>query len=382
MIRSLVRGRFTGWLSQAWPRSARLRSARSWPRFAYGSLTRGVDAWREKWDHSPGWRVLLYARKDFSGSFYKWAAAINEFTPFAARLVTFCRHPYGYTLDLLYSLPHDSNGGLESLAREADLLHVKDEEFLLTGAHRLPQELFPQLDRPRVFTHYGGYARKFKADPRYIEHVSRRFAGRVSMTPDLCFPWFEGSYIPHSIDLREFPCTWNDGIRVAHSPSTARRKGTVNFMRAVGGVAEELGIELDLIEGVSHQECLARKSRCNLFFDQAGRESYWSLGIRDVIGWYGNSALEAAAHGIPTMAHLSSEAFAGATRAGMDLAETCGILPIPRDVPGMQTALRDYFHLGAAERLGLSQRTRNWVEAFHGQEAVGSRLAAFYRTLL
>ncbi len=195
------------------------------------------------------------------------------------------------------------------------------------------------------------------------------------MTPDLCYAWFSGHYIPHGIDTERFRYSWTDGTKLGHSPSIPKRKATDELIAAVEG----LDLSLDVITGVSHAECLARKQTCSLFFDQAGREA--ALGVSDVIGWYANSALEAAVHGIPTIAHLSDDAFARAAAAGCDIRDTCAIVNTPMGVEGIRETMQELLRLSHADRADLSRRTRGWIEAFHSYEVVGRRLADLYRNL-
>ncbi len=348
------------------------------PRFEFGSYTPGVDPWSRRWQERPGHRVLLYAFKDYSGSFFKWAEAINDFTDYAARLVVARPHQYGYPGDLLLSTHSEAGyAGLYELLEQADVVHVKDEVGFFDGTNDLPGDLLGQLDTPTVFTHYGGYARKYADDPAYAAFV-KGFSARIAVTPDLCFEWFDGSYIPQSIDTRRFAYSWQDGRVLGHSPSLQARKGTATLLEAVQG----LDLTLDLVEGVPHAECLRRKAAHNLFFDQAGRERVEKLGTDRVIGWYGNSALESAVLGIPTIAHLSEEAFAGAVRAGRDIRERCAILNTPLDVAGMRATIEGYFELSSREKRELSIRTREWIEDFHSHQVVGPQLAAVYDELL
>jgi len=341
-----------------------------------------TEGWQARWDRSAGRRILLYALKDYSGSFFKWAQAINRFTPYAARLVALGEHQYGYNVDLILSSDAKGRERLGQLAEEADCIHIKDETGFLTGSNGLPKDFFRGFGKPLIFTQYGGYARKHKDDPAYVKFVLDSFDARISMTPDLCFPWFRGEFIPHSVDTEAINYGWVDGPVVAHSPSTPARKGTVQFLAAVQMLQGKIDIHADLIHGVSHQACIERKSKCNLFFDQAGRERSQKLGISDVIGWYGNSALEAAALGIPTMAHLSETAFEGAHRAGVDLRRRCAIINVPRDAEGIARELRKYFEMTPHERLHLSVETRQWIQEFHSNRAVAERLADVYGRLL
>jgi hypothetical protein len=359
-------------------RNALRKQFNALPRYEFGSYTSGVESWGQRWRERPGRRVLLYARIDYAGSFFKWSAAINDCTEYAARLIVFGRHLYGYPLDLLFLPNGDRDGsvsdpGLDELIEQADIVHLKDETGFYLGSNGLPPDLFTRFGKPVVFTHYGGYARKHMDDPGYQNFVLG-FDARIAMTPDLCFEWFDGSYIPQSIDTRRFAYSWRDGRLLGHSPSTPERKGTENLLAAIDG----LDVELELIHGVTHEDCLERKALCNLFFDQAGRESPELLGTDRAIGWYGNSALESAVHGIPTIAHLSEEAFDGAARGGRDIRGRCPIINTPLGVEGIRRTISAYFELPADERRDLSLRTRQWVEDFHGDQVIASQLAEVY----
>lgn len=142
-----------------------------------------------------------------------------------------------------------------------------------------------------------------------------------------------------------------------------------------------MAVDVDIIEEVSRVECLARKARSNLFFDQAGRESVDLLGTDVVIGWYGNSALEAAVHAIPTIAHLSGEVFEGARRRGMEVKDRCAIIHTPLRPDGIEQTLGWHFSLSRAGGTELSRRVREWVEEFHSQEAVARELQVVYEGL-
>jgi hypothetical protein len=136
-------------------------------------------------------------------------------------------------------------------------------------------------------------------------------------------------------------------------------------------------IVLDLIEGVQHSEAIARKRNLGLFFDQAGREMK-SLGTEAVIGWYGNSALEAAVHGVPTIAHLSESALAGAERAGVSRIRDIPIVNTPLGTDGIRSTIKSLLDMTGSERLELAHETRRFVETFHSQTAVGGKLGKLY----
>jgi glycosyltransferase involved in cell wall biosynthesis len=282
--------------------------------------------------------------------------------------------PFDYATDLVFPDPRVSPSGFADLVGEADLVHVKDERRFPRGGGPGGQVVL-ESDKPVVFTHYDRKSQHQADDPGYRRAVAR-CAARVAVTPDLCFDWFDGSWVPLPIDTERFSYEWRDGRVVGHSPTVPERKGTQEFIEA----ASALPCEVELIQGVSHAECLERKRRCNLFFDQAG----WDLarfGGRPV-GWYANSALEAAVHGIPAIAHLSDEAFEGALRGGKDIRGDCAIINTPLGVDGIRTTLRRWLDLPADERERHSRETRAWVARFHSYRAVAADLAAVYDGVL
>jgi hypothetical protein len=352
---------------------------------SYGCIVNGQPDWARRWLERPGQRILLLAPKDYSGSFFKWTESINLCTPYAARMLVFRPHQYKYSLDLLS--PAVATGdwsGVRELIAEADIIHIKDESGFFQKNNNLPPELLNERRNgvPVVYTAYGGFFRVFRDSPEFRDHVLN-FDARIAMTPDLITDWFDGHFIPHAIDTDTYRYSWSDGNRITHSPSTAARKGTDDFMAAIDYLkSEPLDIELDLISGVLHKECIARKRHAALFFDQAGRERKSVLGTDAIIGWYGNSALEAATHGIPTIAHLSQASFDGARRAGRDIESSCAIINTPLGKEGIAGVIRNFFKLTPEERREISMQTRAWMEAFHSYRACGEMLAKCYSQLI
>jgi len=376
---------------------ARRQVATRLPLLEYGSINGGVAEWEQRWrEASPDRRVLMVVPLDFAGSMYKLAEAVNRYTTYALRLVTFEFHQFDYPVDLV--VPECDDARLEAvfkLASEAAIFHLKDEHSWFLAGERFPNlrlldDLFFSNKFPRnlkVFTHYGGHARKFKQDAEYIARV-QQFDGRIALTPDLNFDWFNGSYIPHTIDTDTIPKSWSDSNILAHSPSTknVQRKATDILEKAVA-VLEKYHQDVwhnwsvDIIHGVPYDECMKRKGRASLFFDQAGSHAGTGLGIGDVIGWYGNSAIEAMAFGIPTIAHLSEVACERAEKAGFPVRDI-PIINIPRTLDGLVEAILSFAMQSPQERKALSERTRQFAVEFHGYEAVGRRMAQVYDELL
>lgn len=348
------------------------------------SLSSGRADWAEKWRSCNGKRILYFTISDFSGSFYKWADGINRHTHHAVRMVSLARHRFGYPVDLLYAPPKlimtefsDMLNEVARLADEADIIHLKDQLHFSgysENKNSLPSWLLTQFGKPIIYTLYGGYARRDEAQAWFQRYVSSH-AAIVAMTPDLCFDWAEINLVPHSIDTEVYGFEWTDGELMLHTPSRPERKGTEFFEAAGSRLAIERGLSCEIVTGATHNYVMEKKRHATIFFDQAGRERH-EHGSK-LIGWYGNSALEAAVFGVPTIAHLSEEAQERAARHGLNTA----ILNTEASMQGLDRVLTDFFDRSPVERADLARRTRDWIEADHSYHSVSMKLSSIYDQL-
>ncbi|WP_181009830.1 tetratricopeptide repeat protein [Ornithinimicrobium sufpigmenti] len=366
------------------------------PEYDFGSCTPGISAWATKWaqaDHSR--RVLMIAPKDFSGSMYKLAEAVNRHSDYAVRLITFHPHPFGYPDDLV--VPEVTPARLRSLLKQvetASVLHLKDEHSWFNNAQGINTELLHSLffgefrsHHRTVFTTYGGWARSHKDNQDWRAAVSS-FDARAAMTPDLNFDWYKGVLLPHAIDTEMVGYAWTDSNILAHSSSTVKpiRKGTDLLFEAVSlleqrGTAAWSKWGVDFISGVSHASAMARTQAASLYFDQAGREGISSpLSVDDVVGWYGNAAVEALAAGIPVLVHIREDAAHRAVDAGINV-DDWPILTVHRDPGHIAARIEQFISATSAERREISERSREYASAVHGYGALAGRLRALYDSL-
>src|SRR5206468_10236050 len=102
--------------------------------------------------------------------------------------------------------------------------------------------------------------------------------------------------------LREYvPRPPSDAARplVVHAPSNRAKKGTAHVIDACA----ELPVELDVVEGVPHDEARERYARADIVVDQLNA------------GWHGVFALEAMALGKPVVTYLKPDVVAQAEQA-------------------------------------------------------------------
>jgi|APSaa5957512535_1039671.scaffolds.fasta_scaffold13787_2 hypothetical protein len=349
-------------------------------RYSYGSYSPGVEGWSQRWGTMQNRRVLMVCRLDTAGSAFRWAQAVNRHTAWAARLVAFEPHSYGYPTDLLFPCPEYADSDLEQLMKESTVIHVKDEDGIRSGTFRIPSDLLRKSGKPVIYTLFGGDSRTFQDDSLFQEYV-RSYDAHIAMTPDLLFDWLDALYIPHAIDTDKYSFCWTPGHRIAHSPTTKSRKGTELLVSAIDKLDDSLGVCLDVLHGLTHEECTTRKQAASLFFDQAGRELVAGQGMGPIIGWYGNSALEAAVFGIPTLAHLSEIALERAAEARGMVMRELSIINVKRTSDDIRDKVAWFYSLDMRKQNDLARETRRWVEVFHSYRATAAELVRLYERL-
>ena len=175
--------------------------------------------------------------------------------------------------------------------------------------------------------------------------------------------WVPGAeVVPPGIDLRAIepaPPSHSGRLRVAHAALSRSRKGT----ELVVAACAEAGLELDVIENVSHDEVGPRLARADIVVDQLNS------------GWYGLFAIEAMAHGKPVLGYIHEEAAART-------ADAFGVaLPIVRTTKATLSADLRRLALSADDRRKKSQQSRAYVERVHDADRIADRLIDIYSRL-
>ena len=281
-----------------------------------------------------------------------------------AKLVVFER--YGLHPEADISL--DRSGGFArrqatqwtALAR---LLPHTDVFHFIFGLTLVPQSLqFPILwaMRKRSVMHYLGSDIRGKTPDQL---ASGKKAGAEIVGSYDAISWVpEANVIPPGIDLSHLnPTPPSDRARpvILHAPSSRGRKGTEHVIAAVEG----LDADLELVEGLHHDEAFERYRHADIVVDQLNA------------GWYGLFAIECMALGKPVVTFLHEEA----VRRTEEAFETT--VPI---VSATAETLREQLRplvADAAERRRLGAASRAYVELVHDQERITDRLLDVYARL-
>ena len=281
-----------------------------------------------------------------------------------ARLVVFNR----YALHPEADRSLDLRGGqlrrqLAQWRALAQLLPQTDVFHFTFGLTLVPQSAqFPLLNalRKKSVMHYLGSDIRGKT-PEQLAYGRKADAEIVGSYDAI--RWVpDAEVIPPGVDLARIgPAPPSDRARplIVHAPSSRRRKGTDEVIAACAG----LDADLELVEGLHHDEALERYRSAAIVVDQLNA------------GWYGLFAIEAMALGKPVVTFLHDEAVRRTE-------EALGI-PVPI-VSATKENLRERLEplvASAAERRRIGEASRAYAEHVHDSERLTDRLLALYSRL-
>jgi glycosyltransferase involved in cell wall biosynthesis len=274
-----------------------------------------------------------------------------------ARLVVFERyrlHPEAdESLELSGALARRQARQWAALAR---LLPRTDVFHFHFGLTLVPQSLqFPILRaaRKKSVMHYLGSDIRGKT-PEQLAYGKKADAQVIGSYDAI--RWVpEAEVIPPGVDLgRIAPAPPSDRERplIVHAPSSRRRKGTEHVIAAVEG----LDADLDLVEGLHHDEAFERYRAADIVVDQLNA------------GWYGLFAIEAMALGKPVVTFLHDEAV-----RRTEAAFGTRVPLVNASAETLREALRPLV-ADAARRRELGAASRAYVERVHDLERITDRL--------
>jgi glycosyltransferase involved in cell wall biosynthesis len=193
---------------------------------------------------------------------------------------------------------------------------------------------------------------------RYARGADARIVGSYD-----ALRWVPDAYVvPPGLDLRDYaPVEAPERRRpvVLHAPSSRRRKGTEHVLEACEG----LDVELDIVEGLRHDEARRHYERADIVVDQLNA------------GWYGIFALEAMALGKPVLGYLREEAVRETER---EMGVEVPIVRVTKETLRERIA---ELAASADERRRIGASSRAYVERVHDAARGADRLIAIYKSL-
>ncbi|HVU76075.1 MAG TPA: glycosyltransferase family 4 protein [Gaiellaceae bacterium] len=281
-----------------------------------------------------------------------------------ARLVVFERgklhHEADWSLDRRGPLPvrlAQQLAAFVKLAPRTDVFHFYFGLTLLPKSVQFP--LLRALKKKSVFHYLGSDIRgKTPGQLAFGKRADAQIVGSYDATR-----WVpEAHVVPPGLDLRPFtPVPPSDAKRplVVHAPSNREKKGTKFVIEACA----QLDVELDVVEGVPHEEARARYARADIVVDQLNA------------GWHGVFSLESMALGKPVVTYLKDDVV---ERSAAGFGIRIPIVPATKET--LVDALRPLVDRPELRR-EIGAKSRAYVEQVHDIDRIADRLVDIYRSL-
>jgi glycosyltransferase involved in cell wall biosynthesis len=178
----------------------------------------------------------------------------------------------------------------------------------------------------------------------------------------------DAQVIPLTVDLSKFKfCQLpyfknNEPLRVLHAATSRKKKGTEYLIDAVDQLKKEgYKIELDLCEGITHNELVKQYKKCHVSV------------VALLGGWYGTAAIEAMATGRPIISFIRPSFF-----KYVDIKEEeIPIINANRDT--IYYELKKVLDYSKDDLQKLAEKTYNFVHKYHEPKKVTNQIVNVYK---
>ena len=160
-------------------------------------------------------------------------------------------------------------------------------------------------------------------------------------------------YFPFDVNEFETKPRNNKKLKIIHSPTNRKFKGTDKIIKVIDEINKERDIDFILLENMDRNEVLKIKRECDLAIDQVGGE----LGGSG----YGKNSIENLSMGVPTITEFSED-YLKFIKENPFIHSTIDTLKEQLiSLIDNRNLIKDY-----------SERGRRWVEKFHSFESVSN----------
>lgn len=232
------------------------------------------------WGKKTGRNIAIVTDFDVAGQPSLLCRTINAHTIHKARLVVIKGDYLAYDRDLIL----DGAGADETqecfrVIDEADLFHIG----------RFPVDFGPVKWR-QILRADNAIIQYFGSEVRHRGDEAKRFHDETGILAisGADYTMLENALFFYHVKVM---CDLNritsappiDGtIRIFHSPTNRAFKRTDLFLEVFERLKTKFPVELDLVEGLSNAQCLARKSTCHMTYDQMSSGAYGLAAIESM----------------------------------------------------------------------------------------------------
>lgn len=241
---------------------------------------------------------------------------------------------------------------------EFDIIHYDGGMDFFRDSHIAKQW---KIDGKKIVCCYFGSDLRSRGLMRELDKISdlnlTTEFDHLEMHPDIHFIFYpyEGEDVPERIPNE------SRKVRIVHSPTNRKFKGTELILKVINEIKKIRNIEFILLENLPREKVLNIKATCDICIDQVG-------GIFGGTG-YGKSGLESIAMGIPTITNMT-ESYQSFLKDN------------PFVVANNETQLREKLielidNKNLREEIG--KRGINWLRKYHSYKSVNEQLLKLYK---
>jgi hypothetical protein len=239
---------------------------------------------------------------DAAGVSIQQSNAINKYTNWKSRHFRAVR-TFGYETDIT---PENYNKDeFINLIKNADILHFCSATHDYNSPHNWGFNWNDLIkDKVKIFHDYNSFPGHWRERANAKDYWNKReqinYNAIFSSIPQAKMIYKDCVYIPDIVDekLDKFKNSKPfDKIRLCHFPTGGGNNKNTTELNSGVNIAKANGINLEYImkTGISNEEVINIKSKCNLAFDAIWR------------GFHGMTSVENVAMGIPTMCAIDEE---------------------------------------------------------------------------
>lgn len=226
-----------------------------------------------------GFNVLIYADMNIAGQLTQLCRALNRYTPHKARCVIYQDDYLHYDRDIVVRDEHgrllvSDFSEIQELVRRADIFHIGRQALNLPGV-----DFSHVLHQHNCLVQYFGSDLRLNHEKLFLWHLKKSIPALVGYGWTLSYPLpMKFYHIQQFFDPSPFKrVKWlkpGDRVRVVHAPTDRAIKRTDLFLEIMSRLQKEFNVEVDVIEKVSNQECMARKQQGHITYDEMGTPTF------------------------------------------------------------------------------------------------------------
>jgi len=318
-------------------------------------------------------RITILSKIDYAASGHKMCEALQKHTDHDVEIWTGDKRLYPLTnlkeelMNRRFRHPNKTNvvnpftrRRVQDRVDASDIVHVKGDWPAVDGYLGLKIS-----HKPVIQTTSGSSFRKriFGGREKWIPNDYKEVTLRTAFEPDLLYADYGDVWIPHPIDSVGKENLWKDSgpIVLMHSPTNRKVKGTWFVESVFEKLKQKYDMECVILENMLFEDVVEERKRATIFFDQF------------LVGFYGNSALEAMQHGIPVAAWISDMAVTKA-RGALDGCPVITNRIVADEFAGVIYNLLEYNKIKE-----ISLKTKEWCDNVHSYQAVAKKCDQLYK---